>query len=618
LRAVLPFALVLLFAGGSAAQRVHIQISSGPYYPGEAVDVHVIVEDYDEHPTPEVAATIPAKGRLEFVGVNPATRSSITIENGRMIREKTVRFVYQYRFFPGAPGSTGIGPFTVKQGGVERTTGPVRVNVAALGKSDRVRIKATWPRGDLYPGQRFAVKLEWWFEWDLSERLHEYRIDVPIFNRSDLFRFIESPPDRGDTELIVQTDTGPVSLQAQVVERDEAGRRFKVVTAERILVPMRSGEFEFSGASVVVDEVVRWRRDLFGQRTPQATRKVASSDDRRTLVVRDVPRRGRPESFAGAIGRGFSLDVSANRSVLQVGDPIELTLVLRGDGNLEGAGLPSLGAGGGLAPDLFRTPTGPQGGVVKDGAKTFRVQVRVLDASVREIPPISYSFFDTDKKQFVTVASRPIALAVRAGEVVTAADVVSGAVKGTSPTDVQDPSQRRNAGTSGDDTGRDDGIRAGDARSATGALVLSGANLSIVRDHSLLLAGSGAGSVGAVAVVSLYSISLAMIAGAFTYRRRSDLDPLVVARRKVFSEERKKIDRARGATGSEAMSTLAGALRSMLRAAPGARTAELDDFLSQCDAVAYAPASDNGEAVAAEVIDRAHALARSIEETVSS
>ena len=76
------------------------------------------------------------------------------------------------------------------------------------------------------------------------------------------------------------------------------------------------------------------------------------------------------------------------------------------------------------------------------------------------------------------------------------------------------------------------------------------------------------------------------------------------------------------------MSSLSGSLRTLMRAAPGARPAELDAFLSECDAVAYAPAA-TGEAPAAtgkapaakgkesisqEMIDRALALTRAIEE----
>ena len=93
--AIATVALALLIAGGAAAHKVHIQISSGPYYPGEAVEVQLVVEDFDEHPTPTVDASPTASGRLDYVGVNPSTRSSISIINGRMTQTRTVRFVFQ-------------------------------------------------------------------------------------------------------------------------------------------------------------------------------------------------------------------------------------------------------------------------------------------------------------------------------------------------------------------------------------------------------------------------------------------------------------------------------------------------------------------------------------------
>ncbi|MCP5045241.1 MAG: protein BatD, partial [bacterium] len=488
---VLAFACCLA-AVPASAQRAHIQISSGPYFQGEAVDVHLVVEEFEQSPTPEVEVEPPAGVRLDFAGMNPSTRSSISIVNGRMIQTKEVRFVFRYRFVASEAGRFAVGPFRVTQGGVTRTTGPVQLDVEPVGKSDRVRIKASWPRGEVFPGQRFAVELQWWFEADLSDRMRDYRIEVPIFNRADLFRYVDEPTQSGDTELVVQTATGPVTLRAQVVERMEGARRFKVVSAKRILIPLRPGKFEFSGATVMVEEVVRWRRDLFGQRTPQSVRKLPTIDDRRSLVVSDVPRAGRPDSYAGAIGRGFSLEASADRSVVQAGDPIELTFVLRGDGNLDGAGLPDLAAGAGLSPDLFRVPPGEPRGVVKDGAKTFRMQLRVLDASVREIPPIAYSYFDTEKKAYVTVESRPIALSVRRARVITAADVVSGA----------EPSDAR----AGRDEQQSEAPEAAAAPAAT--LVLTGANLSIVREPEKLLR-HGDGSRATAGVVLLYLVGVA-------------------------------------------------------------------------------------------------------------
>ncbi len=591
-----------LFAATAGAQKAHIQVSQGPYYQGEAVDVHLIVEDFDEEPTPQVEVTPPPGTRLDFAGVSPSTRSSISIINGRMTQTKEVRFVYQYRFVANEAGRYPVGPFRVSQGSTSRTTGPVQLTIEALGRSDRVRIKTTWPSSEVYPGQRIQVALEWSFEAELNDRMRDYRIEVPIFNRPDLFRYVEDPPQPGDTELKVQTSNGPIALRATVTDRVEGGRRFKVVRAERTLIPLEPGRFDFPAATAMVEEVVRWRRDLFGQRTPQSVRKVPTIDEPRTLVVSDVPLRGRPASYAGAIGRGFSLEVSADRSVVQVGDPIGLTLVLRGDGNLDGAGLADLSSAAGLSPDRFRIPTAPQAGVVKDGTKTFRLQLRVLDAGVREIPPIPYSYFDTDKKEYVTVESRPIALSVRRARVITADDVVSGA----DPAAESAPSQDEVASETSADG-------APEAAATLGDFVLAGANLSVVREPARLVS-SGAAGAGRWLPMSIYGLSLLGVVGAFAIRRQRDLDPVLVERKSRFATARKQISGAAGQSKSVAMREIASALRAMLQAAPGARPAELDAFLSECDAVAFAPGGGADAPVERETIDRALALAQALEE----
>ena len=53
--------------------------------------------------------------------------------------------------------------------------------------------------------------------------------------------------------------------------------------------------------------------DLFGRRTPAKVRKIRGQDRARTLLVKAPPRERRPPGFSGAVGRGFSLEVKADR-----------------------------------------------------------------------------------------------------------------------------------------------------------------------------------------------------------------------------------------------------------------------------------------------------------------
>ena len=132
-------------------------------------------------------------------------------------------------------------------------------------------------------------------------------------------------------------------------------------------------EFDLAAATIHVDEITHFQRDLFGRRTAARTRKIFARDVPRRLVVKAPPIQGRPESFAGAVGRGFSLEAAADRSVVQLGDPITLTLTVRGDGNLASIGLPRLDADGGLLPGQFRIPEGDVSGQLTADGKVFLV-----------------------------------------------------------------------------------------------------------------------------------------------------------------------------------------------------------------------------------------------------
>ena len=150
-------------------------------------------------------------------------------------------------------------------------------------------------------------------------------------------------------------------------------------------------------------------------------------------MVKPFPLEGRPGSFAGAVGEGFSIEVAADRTVVRVGDPIGLTIALRGKGNLDNASLPPLSAEGGLNPDRFRLPEGDTPGKMADGVKQFQISVRVTDESVIEIPKLAYSWFDPETETYRTAHSKPIALRVMPAQVVSASDVVSATPPSASP-----------------------------------------------------------------------------------------------------------------------------------------------------------------------------------------
>ena len=91
--------------------------------------------------------------------------------------------------------------------------------------------------------------------------------------------------------------------------------------------------------------------------------------------------------------------------------------------------LPPLDGPEGLPAALFGVPAGSVAGSVdaQTNTKVFTVTIRVRSDEAREIPPIAFSWFDPQAREYRTARSRPIALSVEPTELVGAREVVAAA-----------------------------------------------------------------------------------------------------------------------------------------------------------------------------------------------
>jgi hypothetical protein len=563
-------AILALTASSARAQEADLRVSRGPHYVGERIAVVVTAAGFEKEPTPDIEAPRPERGDLQLQNVSPEVSTSITIQGGRLTQQRRVSFTYQYSYLTHEPGEVRLGPFRVTQGTRRAETRPVALRIQDLASSSSMAVELEVPESPVFVGERVPVTVRFFLSASLRENLQSYDLRVPLFDDSQSFRFLDPEDAATDTEVTIDTATGPLALRGRIRELRRNGQPFIEVAATRTLVALRSAQHELPASSLVVEEGTRWRRDLFGGRQALRTRKWRVQDRIRQLRVRDLPTERRPASFAGAVGAGFTLEVQADRTVVQVGDPITLTLLLRGEG-LETASLPPLDAEGLLAAERFRVPGAElTGTLTDDGAKRFTAVVRVLDESVPEIPALAYSWFDPTTGSYQTTRSRPIALAVRSAEIIGAADVES-----------EEP--LLDAGTPALQTSQAAAPR---ARS----LALSGADLAIERDPARLLRSAGAGRGARWRIGGLYAVALLLVGGAWLDRRRRDVDPGVARRKRNLEANLRRVEAAARLGAREAAAEIASALHSMLTEVPEARSPELDDFLGDCDARRYAPA----------------------------
>lgn len=123
-----------------------------------------------------------------------------------------------------------------------------------------------------------------------------------------------------------------------------------------------------------------------------------------SLEVRPLPE-PRPEGFHGAVGQ-FDLQASLDQDTVTLGQPVTLTIIINGAGNLQQLRAPIL-------PDLARWRAYPNlpihrtsnVGGLRLGEKTFEWLLIPDLTGLQTIPPIIFSFFDPFAEVYQTISS---------------------------------------------------------------------------------------------------------------------------------------------------------------------------------------------------------------------
>jgi hypothetical protein len=134
------------------------------------------------------------------------------------------------------------------------------------------------------------------------------------------------------------------------------------------------------------------------------------------VTVLGLPARGRPANFSGLVGGGLELSVQTDKNVAQVGEPINLTLEIRGEGNFKTMSAPEF-----VQPDGFKMyESGTTSDLYKkenivSGRKKYEyVLVPQLEGE-KTLPPVTLSYFDPAERTYKTIQSAPIHLEIKPG-----------------------------------------------------------------------------------------------------------------------------------------------------------------------------------------------------------
>ena len=560
-------AAVLLCAGPSHAQRggaaapvARLQLESREAYANMPFGLLVVAEGFDEDPAPaQPELTIPG-ATVTPLGVEPRVSQSIQIVNGRRFESRDVTWVFRWRVEAAAAGPLTVPAVTIVQGDKQAVAEGGALRVTDIATTPDMRIEVALPDRPVWVGETVPVAIDWL----LRRPVHDQQLVVPLLSTPDDFTAAPAPRS-GPDQKVLEVPVGATTMELPYDQDDVTvgGQRFTRFRFHVLVTPLRAGAIALEPARVVASLEVGKARDSFG--FPTARTQLFRADDvARTLEVKPLPQQGRPASFAGAVGTSFSIAARTSRSVVQLGEPVDLEITVKGDTRLDGLSLGPLAGAGRLPADRFSMPdTAPPGELADDGkTKVFKVAVQVTDPTTTEIPPLELAWFDPVAGGYRTATSEPIALSVKGGAVVGAGDVIAG--------------------------GRGSGAPAPASTGAASADVsLVGADLALSAPGAALARPLDGVALWAL-VLGLYLVPLGVL-GWRTWRkrtagRREERGEVARARRAVEAA----LEAARTRPARDAVGPLVAALRGLARAVGAPAD---DPVLARLETEGYAPAA---------------------------
>ena len=359
----------------------------------------------------EVPQITPPENFILMYGPSVSTQTSIVNNVVAIFRGFT------YSFSPTETGIFELGPATLEYKGKVYTSNSVKIEV----------VKRTPFEGDVDAdterSKRIDINKRIFVELETDKK--EAYIYEQIVESFKLFFQKGLPID--DLDYVAASTKSFLAEKLGEERRYEEvrdGILYNVIELRTALFPLVSGNIEIPPAKFNCNIVIRqqgYRSSIFDEFSGRGGQKypVERSTDSVKLKIKPLPESDKPDNFAGTVGR-FTMDVLAKPTEVKVGDPITLSINIRGKGNIQTIGEPVLAPGDEkdfkIYPAETDTTITDRGDGIK-GEKLFSKVVEPQHEDIDMIPAISFSYFDPELEKYMTITHNPIPIVVEHSEV---------------------------------------------------------------------------------------------------------------------------------------------------------------------------------------------------------
>lgn len=381
-------ALVFICLPWLANAEVQVTLSRSSIATSEIVELKVMIDGGDMDRWPEV----PNVAGLDIQRTGGS--KSTTIVNG--VRNDKIIIPYAIRATK--PGDYTIGPVRVSSGGkvlqsqtvmlkvTQGSTNPPPTATEADATPKAAFLQLTVPKTEYYLGEVFPVEMNLYFQAANAE--------MPQL-KSEGFS-LSTPPQQSRNVARI----GNIRYQQYTFRY--SGRALK--TGD---VPLGPAE-----CNIVIQTPVQETDPFFGgmiQRYRSQPTTLRSEPVK--LNILPLPTENKPASFNGAVGK-YNFKASVNKTQAGVGDPITISVEISGVGAWDVVQLPPLDAWRDFKIYPPNSEFAPGDDLSIQGTKKFEIVVVPENSDVKEIPAMSFSYFDPDARQYKTITQPAVALKV--------------------------------------------------------------------------------------------------------------------------------------------------------------------------------------------------------------
>ncbi len=320
------------------------------------------------------------------------------------------------------PGEYTIPPITIRAGGSSKTTDEIPFTITApkyqktssgtaasppssaseKNNDETAFIRLINPKAQSYVGEIIPVEIKAYFRLGLRANLG----NAPALVGDGLVMPQLHGQPTQSREMVGNTAYSVLTWQTALSNIKEGKHPIHLELEATLLIPQRRMSTSMFNQQSPFDD--DFFNSVFGG---FKEKPIHVTSDNMVFEVLPLPEEGRPANFSGAIG-DFAFKVHADPQQVETGEPITLSMSVRGTGNFDRVEAP-------LFPDTadWKTYTPSvnfhgQNDRSYMGDKVFEQAIVARSPLVNQIPSLSFSYFDPQQGVYITRESAPIAITI--------------------------------------------------------------------------------------------------------------------------------------------------------------------------------------------------------------